>query len=227
MTLEIYDGFEQGDEQWHAARRGILTASVLGQFITPKTIKVAANDKTRAMAYQLVAERITGVTENTYVSRDMEEGHFFEPIARDIYSAHYAPAEEVGFMVRDDWGFRIGYSPDGTVGDDGLIEIKRRLAKFQLATILADEVPAEHMAQCQTGLLISGRKWLDFISYCSGMPLFVKRVYPDPAWQKAILEAASIFEGNAAQMISDYTIAVLDRPTTERIDMYEEIELKL
>jgi hypothetical protein len=224
VTLKILD-LKQGSPEWHQARQGILTASVIGQFITPKTIKPAANDKTRAMAYQLVAERITEHTEDTYVSRDMDEGHFFEPIARNIYSEHYAPAEEVGFMVRDDWGFRLGYSPDGTVGGDGLIEIKRRLAKFHLATILADEVPLEYMAQCQTGLLISGRKWLDFISYCSGMPLYVKRVFPDPAWHAAILEAAKSFEASAEQMISDYEAATKSSPPTERIDMYEEMEL--
>lgn len=225
MTLQIFDSLEQGSPEWHAARRGLMTASVIGQFITPKTIKPAVNDKTRAMAYQLVAERITGVTENTYVSRDMEEGHFVEPLARDIYSEYYAPATEVGFMVRDDWGFRLGYSPDGVVGDDGLIEIKKRFAKFHLATILTDEVPLEHMAQCQMGLLVSGRKWLDFISYCGGMPLYVKRVMPDPAWHSAIIDAATAFETSAAQMISDYEDETNGRPPTERVDMYEEIEV--
>ena len=223
MTLQIFDAFEQGSELWHEARRGIITASVVGQFITPKTINVAANDKTRAMAYQLIAERITGITEDTYVSRDMEAGHFIEPLARDLYSEHYAPATEVGFMVRDDWGFRIGYSPDGIVGDDGLIEIKRRFAKFHLQTILSDEVPPEHMAQCQTGLMVSGREWIDFISYCGGMPLYFKRVYADPRWHDAILEAVNTFEETAAQMIAAYEIATTGRPVTERIEQFQEM----
>lgn len=223
MTLHVFNELEQGSGAWHDARRGIITASTVGRFITPKTIKVAANGDTRSMAYQLVAERITGITEDTYVSRDMEEGHFIEPLARDIYSEHYAPATEVGFMVRDDWGYKIGYSPDGLVGDDGLIEIKKRFAKFHLATILTDEVPPEHMAQCQAGLLVSGREWLDFISYCGGMPLYVKRIHPDPRWHEAILEAVTAFEESAAQMIAAYQTAVAGRPATERIDMYEEM----
>lgn len=227
MTLTTYAELEQGTPEWHAARRGIITASVVGQFITPKTGKLAANDKTRAMAYQLVAERITDFTEDTYVSRDMDEGHFVEPLARNIYSEHYAPATEVGFMVRDDWGYRIGYSPDGVVGDDGLIEIKKRLAKLHLQTILTDEIPPEHIAQCQTGLLVSGRAWLDFISYCGGMPLYVKRIYPDPIWHAAILEAVKTFEDSATQMITAYEAATAGRPATDRIDMYAEIELRL
>ena len=223
MTLHTYEEIEQGSELWHLARRGILTASVIGQFITPKTVKVAANDKTRAKAYELVAERITGISEDRYVSRDMEEGHFIEPIARDLYSQHYAPATEVGFMVRDDWGFRIGYSPDGVVGDDGLIEIKKRLPKLHLETILTDQMPPEHMAQVQTGLLVSGRQWLDFISYCGGMPLFVKRIFPDPIWHAAIIEAATAFEESATDMISRYAVATADLHPTERIEMYEEM----
>ena len=227
MSLHVYDQIEQGSEEWHAARRGIITASVVGQFITPKTIKVAANDKTRAMAYQLIAERITGHTEDTYVSRDMEAGHFIEPLARDLYSEHYAPATEVGFMVRDDWGFKIGYSPDGIVGDDGLIEIKRRFAKFHLQTILSDEVPLEHMAQCQTGLIVSGRKWIDFISYCGGMPLCVKRVLPDRLWREAILKAVLDFEESAEIMIDAYHAATLGMPATERVEQFQEIEIGL
>jgi predicted phage-related endonuclease len=222
MSLHIFNNLEQGSGEWHDARRGIITASVVGQFITPKTIKVAANDKTRSMAYQLVAERITGHTEDTYVSYEMEQGHIIEPIARDLYSEHYAPATEVGFMVRDDWGFSIGYSPDGIVGEDGLIEVKKRFAKLHLATILSDEVPPEHMAQCQAGLLVSGRKWLDFISFCGGMPLYVNRVYPDPRWHDAILEAVTAFEESAATMLNAYH-AAHKGPMTERLPDITEI----
>lgn len=223
MTLVIYNGFDQGDEEWHAARRGIITASVVGQFITPKTIKVAANDTARAMTVQLVAERITGYTEPTFVSADMDRGNFDEPLARDMYSEHFAPAVEVGFMVRDDWGFRIGYSPDGVVSDDGLIEIKSRRQKKHLATILADEVPLENMAQIQCGLLVTGRGWLDYVSWCGGMPMYVKRVLPDPKWHAAIVEAVEGFEASATTMTAAYHAATQGMPATERIDMYEEM----
>jgi hypothetical protein len=181
------------------------------------------SDTSRGLTATLVAERITGYTEPIRVSADMERGSLDEPFAREIYSEHYAPATEVGFLVRDDWNFRIGYSPDGLVGDDGLIEIKSRRQKIQLATILADEVPLENMAQIQTGLLVSGREWLDYVSYCGGMPLYVKRVLPDMRWFHAIQEAVEAFEDNAAEMIDTYTAAIDGRPATERIDHYAEM----
>lgn len=225
MTLHIYDDVEQGTEEWLALRRGFVTASVVGQLITPKTVKPANNDYSRALTAALVAERITGYTEPVWVSADMERGTLSEPYARDIYAEHYAPVTETGFMVREFGEFKLGYSPDGLVGDDGLIEIKAPRQKTHLATILADEVPLEYMAQCQAGLLVSGRKWLDFISYCGGMPLFVKRVLPDERWQEAIELALTIFEGNAMQMISTYTAATEGKPQTERIDFYTDIEV--
>jgi hypothetical protein len=205
----------QGSDAWHDQRRGIVTASVVGKLITP-TVRVASNDYSRALTAQLVAERITGYTDPVYVSDDMLRGHEDEPRARDLYSEHYAPARESGFMVRDDWGFRIGYSPDGLVGDDGLIEVKSRRQKKHLQTILSDEVPAENMPQLQCGLLVSGREWIDYISYCGGMPLYVKRVEPSERWFEAIVAAVSTFEDTAAEWVAAYQSATEGLPATER-----------
>lgn len=216
MTLHVYTDLVQGSDEWLEARRGIVTASVVGQLITPKTIKPASSDRSRALTAQLVAERITGWCEDTYVSHDMLRGSLDEPVARDLYVEHYAPVTEVGLLVRDDWGWRLGYSPDGLVGDDGQIEIKSRRPKEHLRTILADEVPAENMAQIQCGLLVSGRQWCDYVSYCGGMPMWVKRVVPDPRWHEAILAAVAQFEQAAAEMIAAYEAAVAGLPATER-----------
>jgi len=217
MTLHILDDLEQGTPEWHDARRGIVTASVVGKLITP-TLKVADNDTSRGVTATLVAERISGFTEETAMTSDMWRGVESEPVARDLYSRHHAPAEEVGFMVRDDWGYPIGYSPDGLVGDDGLIEIKAPRAKAHIITILADKVPAFYMAQLQTGLLVSGRKWIDYVSYCGGLPLYVKRVHPDPAWHRAIVAAVANFELAANEMTANYEAAIAGLPATDRID---------
>jgi len=225
MTLQVFTDLEQGTPEWLAARCGIVTASVVGQLITPKTVKPASNDYSRALAVTLTAERITGHVEPIHENQDMLRGTLDEPFARDKYAEHFAPVEEIGFMVRDDWGFKIGFSPDGLVGEDGLIEIKSRRQKKHLATILADEVPLENMAQCQAGLLVSGREWLDYASFCSGMPLYVKRVAPDPKWQSAILEAVAAFEEASATMIADYTTRTANLPPTERLDHFGELEI--
>ena len=224
-NLRVFKELVQGTEEWLYQRCGIITASVVGQLITPKTIKPAANDYSRALTMHLAAERITGWVEPVRPNAAMERGTLDEPYARDAYSANYAPAKEIGFMDRDfGWG-RIGYSPDGLVGDDGLIEIKSRNQKIQLKTILFDEVPLENMAQIQCGLLVSGRDWLDYVSYSGGMPLYVKRVQPDTRWFDAITEAVKTFETTVTEMINTYENAAQGRPVTERIDHYAEIEL--
>ena len=82
----IYRDLEQGTDEWLAARCGILTASTIGQLITPKTIKVANNDYSRALTASLVAERVTGYVEPIVPSRDMERGTLDEPYARDAYA---------------------------------------------------------------------------------------------------------------------------------------------
>jgi hypothetical protein len=217
VSLTILPDLDQGSDEWHDQRRGIVTASMVGRLLT-STGKVANNDTSRTLTAQLVAERITGWTDPVFVSDDMLRGHDDEPRAVAVYEEHYAPVETVGFMVREfDHGMRLGYSPDGLVGDDGLIEVKSRRAKKQLQTILEDEVPAENYAQLQCGLLVSGRAWIDYVSFCGGMPLYVKRIEPDPEWCEAILQAVTNFEVAAALMVADYEAAVAGRPTTERV----------
>jgi hypothetical protein len=159
------------------------------------------------------------------MTSDMWRGVDSEPIARDIYSGHYQQAVETGFMRRDEeGGWQLGYSPDGLVGVDGLIEIKAPRQKTHLNTILRDEVPPWNVAQLQAGLLVTGRQWIDFVSYCGGMPLYVKRVYPDPAWHDAIAAAVAMFELTAAEMVAAYETATNGLPATERV---VELEMSL
>ena len=220
--LKVYTELEQRSPEWYEARCGVLTASVVGKFITPKTVKVADNETSRGITRQLVAERITGHVVETFQSDAMFRGVMDEPLARDLYTKHHSPATEVGFMVAEIHGHKLGYSPDGLVGDDGLIEVKSAEPKIHLARILSEGVPAEHMAQMQAGMLVSGREWCDFISYCGGMPMLVRRVTVEQAWFDAIIGALDAFETDAAQMIAAYEDLTDGLPTTERIDYFME-----
>lgn len=184
----------------------------------------STGDTAKTLMDTLIAERITGHVEPLPMNKAMERGVLDEPYARAIYADTHAPVTEVGFITEDKHGFILGYSPDGLVGDDGLIEIKSRDQKSQLRVFLRDEVPAANMAQLQCGLLVTGRKWIDYVSYCGGMPLYVKRVQPDPEWFAVILEAVSAFEKTATETISRYLDAVANRPATERIDHFPETE---
>lgn len=215
MTITYHPEVIQGDENWYAMRRGRLTASEMKLILTP-TLKVADNDKTRAHLYELLAQRVTGHVEPTYVSEDMLRGQTDEIEARNLYAKHFAPVEECGFITNDRWGFTIGYSPDALVGDDGLIECKSRRQKYQAQTIIEGVVPDEYMLQLQTGLLVSERAWIDFISICGGMPLFKVRVYPIPEIQSAIIEAATKFEEKLAAKLVDYQLGCSGLIMTER-----------
>lgn len=226
MSLREFPGLVQGSQEWLACRRGVVTASVVGQLITPSTRKLAGNDRSRGITARLVAERITGQVEPVPVSEDMWRGVIEEPRARARYAGRYhLPVTETGFLLREEPTWRLGYSPDGLAGADGLIEIKCPRAKGHLATILTGEVPAQYVAQCQAGLLVSGRAWLDYISYCGGMPLWHTRVYPDPAWQAAIIAACERFETTAVEMTAAYTAKTAGLPDTERIATDLEVRI--
>ncbi len=217
MSLTIHD-VEQRSEQWYKLRCGLVTASAVGKLLTP-TLRVADNDSSRGVTAGLIAERITGEVDETPITPDMWRGIEHEPYAREQYGEHHAKAVECGFMVREGNGWTIGYSPDGLVGDDGAIEIKCPRAKGHIKTILSDAVPSAYMAQLQGALLVSGRKWIDYVSFRAGMPLFVKRVHPDPAWHEAIIAAATEFETTATHTVAAYKKATADLPMTERVEL--------
>jgi hypothetical protein len=204
MTITTYPDLEQGSDLWFELRCGLLTAGSTGKLVTPATLKRANNDKVRAHMWELLAERITNYTPPTFLGDKMIRGLNDEITARDLYSERYEPVTQMGLVINDAFGFKMGFSPDGLVGDDGLIEVKSRDQRFQAETIVADEVPEEYQAQIQAGLLITERKWCDFISYSGGMPMFVKRVFPRSDWQTAILDAATAFEAAIAGHLKTY-----------------------
>ena len=224
MTITYHTDVVQGSEEWTAQRTGILTASEIKRIITP-TLKSANNADTRSHVYELLAQRVTNYVEPVYISTDMLRGTEDEFYARQAYAEHHAPVEQVGFITNDRWGFTIGYSPDGLVGSDGLIEIKSRRQKFQVQTIVENltggTIPADYVMQAQTGLLVSEREWLDFISYSGGLPMCVVRVWPDDAVQGAIIEAAAAFEANLAECLEIYRDASAGLVPTERRIMQE------
>lgn len=223
MTVRIHADVEQGSEDWHRLRLGRLTASEVKFIMTP-SLKIANNDKVRVHVYELAAQRITNWVEPHYVSDDMLRGHTDEVLARDEYAKHYAPVTECGFITNDKFGFTIGYSPDALVGDDGLIECKSRRAKYQVQTIIGGEPPEDYVLQLQTGLLVSEREWVDFVSYSGGLPMMTERVFPDLEMQAAIVEAATAFEQRVADVVSDYHAAIASLPRlipTERVVLQE------
>jgi hypothetical protein len=215
VTITYHKDLFQGSDEWHAQRCGMLTASEMHLILTP-TLKMASNEKERQHLYALLSQRITKYVEPQYISDAMLRGETEERLARELYSEKYAPVVECGFVTNDVLGFNIGYSPDGLVGDDGLIEVKSRGYKYQVQTIIEGVMPSEFMLQVQTGLLVTQRQWCDFISYAGGLPMFWKRIYPDLEIQTAIKTAAIAFEQRLGDNLKIYQATASKFFDTER-----------
>lgn len=191
----------------------------------PARLVTADNETSRGLILSLAAERITGHIEESFPSRAMQRGIDEEPFARDEYAKNYGEVTELGFCTEDKWGFTLGYSPDGLVGADGLLEIKSRNQKTQVATVLDGQVPDANMAQLQCGLLVTGRKWIDYLSFSNGMHLWPHRVFPDKRWFDAITDAVCAAEEQIQQIVTAYETATANLPATERIPNLDEIEV--
>lgn len=221
--IKYHTDLVQGSEEWHAARCGLLTASEMKYIITPAKLQYAQNDKEKAHLYELLAQRITKYVEPHYISDDMLRGKNDELDAKIAYNEKYGAVTDVGFITNDKWGFTLGYSPDGLIGDDGVIEAKSRRQKFQVETIIGATIPDEHKIQVQTGLLVSERPWCDFISYCGGMHMITIRVDADKKIQDAIVAASRTFHEKLEALLAKYAEILADPamrliPTERRIE---------
>lgn len=226
MGIKYHTDLIQGSDEWLAARCGMLTASETKLILTP-SLKPARNDKERNHLYELLAQRITKYVEPHYVSDDMLRGQEDEVEARILYDTYYGKVQDVGFITNDEFGFNIGFSPDGLIGDDGFLECKSRRQKFQVETIIEGAMPFDYMLQVQTGYLVSGRRYCDFVSYSGGLPMVTIHVPPDYEMQDAIVAAATDFEARLLNAMERYHQAMhSDRrliPTERR----KEIEIVL
>lgn len=191
MGMQIITDLEQGSDEWLAIRMGIVTMSNMDKLLVNG--KGEAGFGADAFSYMntLIGERITQEIADPFTgNRHTERGHELEPKARALYEAQTDLAcKQVAIILNHG----CGYSPDSLVGDVGLNEIKTKLPKYQIEVILSDEVPKDHVAQCQGGLWLAEREWIDFISYWPGMPLFIKRMHRDEALIRKMQERVKIF----------------------------------
>jgi hypothetical protein len=183
---------EQGTPEWHAARLGIVTMSELKTLLVKGKGPGGFGAGALSYMHQLIGERITGEPSDAFQGNaHTQRGHELEPVARELYqeATGLPRLEQVGIILNHG----VGYSPDCLVDSKGLVEIKTKLPKYQIELLLDGELPQEHVAQCQGGLWVSEREWIDFVSYWPGMPLFVKRAYRDEALIRTIAERVEAF----------------------------------
>lgn len=195
----------QGSGAWLFERAGSCTCSRFRDVMdTLKNGKPGA--KREAYLWEVVTELITGMPNDHYASAAMQYGTDNEPLARMAYegdSGHMV--EETGF-IKHPIIERCGGSPDGTIGEDGLIEIKCPYnSRYHLQTVI-DGMPEEHAAQIQGLMMVTGRKWCDFISFDPRMPaplnLYVERIPRDEEYITRLAAAVIAFNDEAKALLA-------------------------
>ena len=171
----------QGSDQWKALRLGKVTASRVADVVA--RTKTGYGASRANYAAQLIAERLTGVPAESYTNAAMQHGTDTEPEARSAYEFYQGvTVAEVAFVAHPTIA-EAGCSPDGLVGDAGMVEIKCPNTATHLETLLGQSVPGKYEKQMQFQMACCGRKWVDFVSYDPRMPehmrLFVMRVERD------------------------------------------------
>lgn len=173
---------QQGTAEWHQARLGKVTASrITDVMATLKSGGEAASRKNYRA--QLVVERLTGQPTESYTNVAMQWGIDNEPAARECYEfVTGRTVDQVGFIDHPVVA-NSGASPDGLVGDDGLVEIKCPNTATHIEYLLAGVVPSDYIKQMQWQMACTGRKWCDFVSYdprlTLNLQLFIRRLDRD------------------------------------------------
>lgn len=173
--------FEQGTPEWFEVRRGKFTASNFNDlFMKESTIGF------QKAIYKVAFERLTGKSPEEFISNYMQRGNELESVAREFYEMEtFNKVHQIGFIEKDEW---VGCSPDGLIGEDGMIEIKCPAFNTQINYLLGGSLPSIYDWQVQGQLWITGRAWCDFISYHPDLKPLNIRVYPDITKHKQLTE---------------------------------------
>jgi len=195
---------QQGTEDWYAARCGKVTASRVADIIA-KTKSGYSTSRDNYLA-QLVCERMTKKPAESFSNAAMQWGTDQEPFARAAYeSVKDVLVEEVGFVAHPTIA-GAGASPDGLVGDLGLVEIKCPNTHTHIQTLLDQKVPEKYNTQMQWQMACTQRQWCDFVSFDprmdEGLQLFIKRVEFHPLYVQNLEKEVIEFLAEVDQKIS-------------------------
>jgi len=197
---------EQGSQEWLQDRCGRVTASRIADLMA--RTKGGYSASRANYASQLICERLTGCVAPSFTNAAMIHGTETEPEARRAYEFYIdRDVVQVGFMPHPSIEM-AGASPDGLIGDDGLLELKCPNSATHIETLLGGVIPDKYVKQMQFQMACTGRQWCDFASYDNRLPermrLFVKRVDRD---EELIGEIETEVRGFLAEI--DETVAQL------------------
>ena len=185
----------QGSPEWHVLRLGKVTASRVADVIA-KTKTGWGTSRANYLA-ELIAERLTGEPAATFTNAAMQRGTDKEPDARAAYEFRTdVEVALVGFVDHPEI-LMTGASPDGLVGDEGLIELKCPNTATHIDTLLGEEIPAKYITQMQWQMACTGRQWCDFVSFDPRLPeamrIFIRRIQRDAEKIASLEKEVSIF----------------------------------
>ena len=201
--MKVIGDVEQGSDEWLRLRLGVITASKY------KDVLSKGKGLTRASYMrQLAAESLTGEVQALYKNDAMQWGTETEPQARAMYELMQCETvEEVTFITHDD--INTGVSPDGLVGDCGLVEFKCPNTSTQIETFLSGKMPTSHRAQVQGQMWVSERKWCDFVSFDprihGASSYFCVRVHRDEKYISELELEVIKFDSELKEMIDKLT----------------------
>jgi putative phage-type endonuclease len=191
----IYHDIQQGTEEWLNLRRGKFTASTFKNLMATKTTQTY-NDEIMKVVY----ERLTGESPENFTNDYMKRGTELEPLAKERYMIDtFTKIEDSGFFEYNDW---IGCSPDGLIGNDGLIEIKCPKYSTMINYLLKKELPTEYRHQVHGQLWITGRDWCDFVGYHPKLSTVIVRVNRNEEIIKELVKETDIAIAKAQEMLT-------------------------
>jgi putative phage-type endonuclease len=177
--MPMIEGIEQQTPEWLQMRVGMVTASRMADVIAKRKTGIGELACRAAYRGEIIVEILTGRSAEHYVTPAMEWGIENEPVARAAYEMRLDVETEPGGFAIHDQIPRFGASPDGLIGDDGMLEIKCPTTAVHIGYIIAGTTPEEYQPQMLAEMACTGRRWCDFVSFDPRLPkklqLFVRR----------------------------------------------------
>ena len=191
----------QCSPEWFKARAGIPTSSEFDKIITTKGVQSTQRKK---YMYRLAGERLGGIVEEGFISFAMNRGKEKEEEAKNFYTFTREPIQSVGFCLSDCG--RFGASTDGLIGDKGVFELKCPEMATHVGYLLCEpEIPTEYYPQTQGEMFVTGREYVEFLSYYPGIKPFLVREEPDQVFQKLLKKELEVFCSELDELVKKLT----------------------
>lgn len=219
----------QGTPEWTEARLGKVTGSNAKRVMTPS--KMTFSSQAKDYACELIAEEmLCGPDPWRWEGEtaDMARGNFTESEARKWHQLERdVDVQCVGFCIHENE--RWGCSPDGLVGDDGGLEIKCPAPKTQVRWLVDGVVPPEHLPQVHHCLIVTGRKWWDWMSYSVGLPALLIRVEPNEytATLEKHLKRFNELRDSLYEKVNAYRMVAIDQAIARKGDQLADADRAL